>query len=144
MPERAAIAKALRERRRQETKSQGEYAAEIGISRATVSLLERQEENPTMEMLQKLAGEMPGGISYLLGVEVGSAQYSLEEGVLARKVKEVRQKMGQSQEVFAAGAGISVEYLSKIERGEANPSLDILQKIAAYSGVTVVQLFSEY
>lgn len=144
MPERAAIAKALWERRRYKKESQGEYAAEIGISRATVSLLERQEENPTLEMLQKLAEEMPGGVSYLLGVEGGSTEYSLEEEVLARRVREIRQEMGGTQEVFAAGAGISVEYLSKIERGEANPSLDILQKIAAYSGVTVAQLFSEY
>ena len=49
-------------------------------------------------------------------------------------MKEYRQKNQESQFEFAANIGICVEELSKLERKIANPSLETLQKIAAYTG----------
>lgn len=44
---------------------------------------------------------------------------------------------------FAFNCDISVETLSLIEREKTDPRLSSVQKIAAYSGVSVKDLFSE-
>ena len=63
-----------------------------------------------------------------------------EKETLAKKIKEVRIELEETQFEFASNIGISIEMLSLIERRKANPSLDTLQKIAAYTGQTVSEL----
>ena len=63
-----------------------------------------------------------------------------EKETLAKKIKEVRIELEETQFEFASNIGISIEMLSLIERRKANPSLDTLQKIAAYTGKTVSEL----
>jgi len=53
-----------------------------------------------------------------------------------------RKKHRESQEDFASNCDISKDTLSLIERGEANPRLDTMQKIAAYTGVTVAEMLT--
>ena len=55
-------------------------------------------------------------------------------------LKEYRRMNGESQFEFAENIGICVEELSKLERKIANPNLETLQKIAAYTGKTVSEL----
>jgi transcriptional regulator with XRE-family HTH domain len=45
-------------------------------------------------------------------------------------IKACREQRGLSQEALADLAGISRSFLGEIERGEAAPSLDTLQKLA--------------
>lgn len=59
---------------------------------------------------------------------------------LSKNLKQIRNKMHQSQEVFAAKCGISTEILSLIERQKSDPKLSTIQKIAAYLGCDVVDL----
>ena len=59
---------------------------------------------------------------------------------LAKYLKEFRKINKETQFEFAANVGISIEELSLMEREIANPSLDTLQKIAAYTGNTVSEL----
>jgi transcriptional regulator with XRE-family HTH domain len=53
-------------------------------------------------------------------------------GVLfARRVQQVRKKIGMSQEGLAAAAQLSRSYMGRIERAEQDPSLSTICKIAA-------------
>lgn len=65
-----------------------------------------------------------------------------EREVLAKRLKQYRKYNRVTQEEFAWSSGISTEVLSLIERQKENPKLDTLQKIAAYTGMTVSELLS--
>lgn len=56
---------------------------------------------------------------------------------LSENILHIRHRMGENQIEFAENCGVSAYTLSGIERGTANPRIDTLQKIAAYSGETV-------
>lgn len=58
-----------------------------------------------------------------------------------QRVKELRQATGLSQEAFADRCGFARSYMSRIERGGANPSLDAVQILADAIGVEVSRLF---
>lgn len=57
------------------------------------------------------------------------------------RVKELRQASGMSQEAFADRCGFVRSYMSRIERGGANPSLDAVEVLADALGVEVFRLF---
>ena len=57
-------------------------------------------------------------------------------------VRTLRQKVGLSQEEVAHLAGIHVTYLSGIERGNRNPSLRNIRRIALGLEVPVREWFS--
>lgn len=63
-----------------------------------------------------------------------------ENRALANTVKHIRKTMHQNQFEFASNCGISVETLSLIERQRTNPTLETMQKIAAYTDLTVAEL----
>lgn len=63
-----------------------------------------------------------------------------EYEALSKNVKEIRKKMNLSQMEFAVECGISTEILSLIERGKTDPKLSTIQKIAAYTGLSVHEL----
>ena len=56
---------------------------------------------------------------------------------LSRDIKELRGRIGLSQEALALAAGIDRTYVSQIERQIANPSLEILYLIACALGVSL-------
>ncbi len=49
--------------------------------------------------------------------------------LLGRRIKELRKAKKLSQEDLAERAGISTPYVSQIERGKENPTLDLLFKL---------------
>jgi transcriptional regulator with XRE-family HTH domain len=59
-----------------------------------------------------------------------------------RRVRELRNKAELSQEELAERAGIHWTYLGGIERGERNPALLNIGKIADALGVSPAELFS--
>lgn len=58
-------------------------------------------------------------------------------------VRQLRAKKKTSQEKFAAEAGVSRTYMSEIERGVTNVSLDIVEKVAKTLGISLAELFRE-
>jgi transcriptional regulator with XRE-family HTH domain len=54
---------------------------------------------------------------------------------LGKRIKELRQKAGLSQEELAGKAGLHRTYMSDIERGERNVSVENIEKIARALGV---------
>lgn len=61
---------------------------------------------------------------------------------LAKRVKAIRKAMDENQLEFSEHCGINVETLSLIEREKSDVRLSTAQKIAAYTGLTVSQLFA--
>jgi len=59
---------------------------------------------------------------------------------LAERVKALRRETGLTLEALAARAGVSRAMLSKVERGEKNPTLIVAARIAGGLGVTLTQL----
>jgi DNA-binding XRE family transcriptional regulator len=58
-----------------------------------------------------------------------------------RAVRRLRERNQRSQERFANAIGIHRSYMWSIERGRANPSLDVIARIARGLGVPVSKLF---
>lgn len=58
------------------------------------------------------------------------------------RVKEWRQATGLSQEAFADKCGFARTYMSRIETGIANPSLDAIEVLASGLGCSVGELFA--
>lgn len=58
-------------------------------------------------------------------------------------IRHLRQQRGVSQEALALAAEIDRSYLGAIERGESNPTLMNMIKIAAALELTVAELMLE-
>jgi transcriptional regulator with XRE-family HTH domain len=59
---------------------------------------------------------------------------------LGERVKELRGRRGLTLEVLAERSGVSRAMISKLERGEKNPTLVVAAKLAEGLGVTLSQL----
>lgn len=62
---------------------------------------------------------------------------------LGKRIRQLRLRTGLSQEKFAARAGLDRTYYAGIERGERNPSIKQLAKIARAIDVPLPALFIE-
>ncbi|KAB1496519.1 helix-turn-helix domain-containing protein [Serratia proteamaculans] len=58
-----------------------------------------------------------------------------------QRVRELRKERGWSQEEFADRCGLDRTYVSGIERGVRNPTLEVIGVIANGFGLTLHQLF---
>ncbi|MEW6544622.1 MAG: helix-turn-helix transcriptional regulator [Nitrospirota bacterium] len=56
------------------------------------------------------------------------------------KVRYLREKKKWSQEELAHVSGIHVTYLSGLERGHRNPTLNVISHLAAAFGITTSEL----
>jgi DNA-binding XRE family transcriptional regulator len=61
--------------------------------------------------------------------------------LLSVNIKKLRKEQGIAQERLGLEAGVDRTLISKIEREIANPSLEVLTKIAVCLGVQVKDLF---
>jgi transcriptional regulator with XRE-family HTH domain len=59
---------------------------------------------------------------------------------LGRNLRRLREEKGWSQEVYAEEAAIHRTYVSDIERGNRNPTILVLEKLAAPLGVSASTL----
>jgi transcriptional regulator with XRE-family HTH domain len=62
---------------------------------------------------------------------------------LGRRVRTLREKQGLSQEQLAEAAQLHWTYVSGIERGRRNPSLNILGRLARALNVSLSKLLSD-
>ena len=60
---------------------------------------------------------------------------------LGMRVKYLRQKLRWSQEDLALNANVSKNYISDLENGRRNPSLEILERIADAFHISLAELF---
>lgn len=59
---------------------------------------------------------------------------------LGKKIQDLRQDLGKTQEEFAESVDISRTHMGHIEQGRKSPSLDLLEKIAKNLKVKVKDL----
>ncbi|MDP3138899.1 MAG: helix-turn-helix transcriptional regulator [Burkholderiaceae bacterium] len=57
------------------------------------------------------------------------------------RIRELRVAAGYSQEAFADHVGYARSYMSRVERGSGNPSLDAIEAFAAALKIDVAELF---
>ena len=62
--------------------------------------------------------------------------------LVAWNIRRIRVLRGISSETLAARAGVDRSYAGRLERGVANPSIDVLERIARVLGVEIIQLFA--
>lgn len=153
MPERQAIFEHLEEFRETTHKTRGECASDMGLSREQYRFMERQETDCKLSTLKKVSQAMGTTVPELLrgkdapckdesAPSAGASSPDLpEQSILAKRVRALRDAYGESQEVFAEHVGITTKLLSLIENGQTDPKLSTLQKIAAYTNLTVTDLF---
>ena len=67
---------------------------------------------------------------------------SLQED-LGKTIIRLRKEKGYSQEAFANEAGIDRRYMSDIENGKRNISIDILERVCNKLGIKISELFIE-
>ena len=71
-----------------------------------------------------------------------SAQNMNGRELVAWNVRRLRVERGVSAEALAAQSGVDRAYVSRIERTLANPTVDILERLASVLGVEVADLFA--
>ncbi|MBI4240205.1 MAG: helix-turn-helix transcriptional regulator [Candidatus Rokubacteria bacterium] len=64
-----------------------------------------------------------------------------KKAALGARIKALRKQQGWSQEQLAERVGISTQYVSNIERGKENPTLDLLLRLAEALRVAPVDIF---
>lgn len=67
-----------------------------------------------------------------------------QRALFGARVRELRNGRGWSQEDFAHRAGLDRTYVSGIERGTRNPTLDVIHRVAKALDVPVVDLFVDH
>jgi transcriptional regulator with XRE-family HTH domain len=60
-----------------------------------------------------------------------------------KRVRALRVEAGLSQEKLAEKAGMHPTYLSDIERGQRNPTLEVISRLAKALGVRIRELFPD-
>ena len=60
---------------------------------------------------------------------------------LGMRIRFLRQQRRWSQEDLAFNANINKNYISDLENGRRNPSLDILERIAVAFNISLAELF---
>lgn len=60
---------------------------------------------------------------------------------LGKRIKQIRELKGLTQEDFEEASGINARYLSALERGQKNVTVQILEKVAKTLNIEVLDLF---
>jgi transcriptional regulator with XRE-family HTH domain len=61
--------------------------------------------------------------------------------LLGRRIRSLRNEKGWTQQELGDQAEVNYKFIGEIERGQQNPSLNVLVKIAAALGVDLPDLF---
>ena len=61
--------------------------------------------------------------------------------LVGMRIKSLRRGKGYSQEKLAELAGINAKYLSSVERGEENPTLDLFIRLSQALKVEIHEMF---
>jgi DNA-binding XRE family transcriptional regulator len=80
-----------------------------------------------------------GGVTMSKAIHVDA----LLSTIVGRQARKYRHVAGKSQDEIAEACGIYRTYLSRIEAGTANPTVNVLSALAATLGVRISDLFEE-
>ncbi|MBR2599363.1 MAG: helix-turn-helix transcriptional regulator, partial [Erysipelotrichaceae bacterium] len=60
---------------------------------------------------------------------------------LGKRIRELRNRDGRTQEVLAEELGVTAQAVSRWEKGICYPDMEIIPSIANYFGVSIDELF---
>lgn len=61
-----------------------------------------------------------------------------------QNVRRIRQGKGMTLEALADEVGLAYTYVGQIERGQRNPTLGVVERIAAILGVDALKLLTDH
>ncbi|MDO4356639.1 MAG: helix-turn-helix transcriptional regulator [Clostridia bacterium] len=61
--------------------------------------------------------------------------------LLGKRIRSIRSQMGLSQEEVAFRCGMQPSHIGFLERGQRNPSLETLERLALGLGISLSELF---
>ena len=67
--------------------------------------------------------------------------HETDAALLGRRIRSIRNEKGWTQQELGDQAEVNYKFIGEIERGQQNPSFNILVKIAAALGVDLLDLF---
>lgn len=112
-----------------------ELSRRANLSLSYLSEIERGTKKPSLKTLEKIAGVLNVEKAQLLEEVPAGAGFTPEE-----KIRLLRTEKNLSLHELAEQVGLSVSYLSEIERGAVYPSLAALRRIAGSLGVSASSL----
>ena len=63
--------------------------------------------------------------------------------IFGENVRRVRLERGMTLEALAVEVGLAYSYMGGIERGQKNPTLDVVERIASALGIDPISLLSK-
>ena len=63
--------------------------------------------------------------------------------LLGTKLQRIRKRRRETLSDVSSGTGLSASFISNIENGRANPSLDTLSRFAVYYSITINELLEQ-
>lgn len=63
--------------------------------------------------------------------------------IFGENVRRVRLERGMTLESLATEAGLAYSYMGGIERGQKNPTLDVVERIAGVLGTDAISLLNK-
>ena len=85
-----------------------------------------------------------GGCPILTGQPFSNSTHEggmTDRKLLGKRIKSLRRSKGHTQERLAEIIDVNTNYLAVIERGEANPTLSLLERLSAGLDVPLSELF---
>lgn len=68
---------------------------------------------------------------------------NIDYKLIGERIKKARKSVGMTQELLAEGLGVSIGYVSQVERGITKISLDLLGKISGILNCDIASLVTE-
>lgn len=107
-----------------------DLARRANLSLSYLSEIERGSKRPSLKTIDKLACALNVAKTQLIEGDITDTGLSLGD-----KIRLMRSEKNMSLQELAGTAGISLSYLSEIERGTVYPALNTLKRIAEGLGV---------
>lgn len=98
--------------------------------------IQKNSRNGIVQILPTINSDNP-----LINIVERDKQHIYSKKLLNKRWKEYREKKGYTLEEVSNVVGISTSHLSKLENGNANASLEILEKIAYFYGESPIYFF---
>lgn len=115
-----------------------DMARKANLSFSYLSEIERGVKQPSLKTVDKIAKALNVPKEHLIELDEENNGISMGE-----KIRMVREQKGWSLADLAERTGISLTYLSEIERDKVFPSVSTIQKIALQLEIPVVSLLDQ-
>lgn len=129
----AQLGRGIRNLRKQKGWNQGQLASEVGVNRATVSLLESGKANVSINLVERIANSFDTTMAGIIAAGRDTFKKSDKNLALTigKNVESRRLYLGLSRAEAAERVGLLPQYFSTTENGRRLPTLRSLLRLAA-------------